>query len=414
MARADQDFDAVIVGAGWAGLGVSNALKLAGLSHIVFEKSRLCETWRTQRWDSFRMNTPNIQTVMPGDSYDGQDAEGFMTRNDFVDMVVGYAQRRGLPVETSTPVSAVRRVDRGGFEVFTPGGTTRAKNVVVASGNLNVPKRPRLSAALPATVTQMDGSDYRRAEKLRSGAVLVVGCGNSGGQIAEDLVRCGRTVFLSTGHNGRVPRRYRGRDISLWLHATGRYGMPRTAKTGRPLLGATHTISLQSLSAQGVVMLGRFAGVESDGTMTFADDLLENARFGDQISNEIKREIDDFIERQGWSVPAALVEEAESVSAKFPDPPILRLDLVARGITSVIWCVGFGGDFSWLKVPGAIDGHGLPVQKGCISVPGVYFAGLDTSEAFKAGTILVIAEECSRIADHMVAHDGQSGTRGLA
>lgn len=149
-------------------------------------------------------------------------------------------------------------------------------------------------------------------------------------------------------------------------------------------------------------MLGRLAGLTRCGEMAFADDLQENARFGDQVSAEIKRDIDTYIEREGLGVAAATVDDAEVVPPRFPQPPILALDLAARGINTVIWCVGFTGDFSWLKVPGALDAAGLPRQKACTSVPGIYFAGLDTPEAFKAGTILVAGEESARIAAHMM------------
>ena len=398
---SDQVLDAAIVGAGWAGLSVSQALKSRGLRHVVFEKNRICETWRAQRWDAFYMNTPNVHTVMPGDRYEGDDPEGFMTRDEFVAMVAEYAQRHELPVQANTAVTLVRPHAEAGFELVTSRGTTRARNVVVATGNLNVPRRPPAASKLPATVTQMDGSDYRCASLLAPGAVLVVGCGNSGGQIAEDLARSGRKVFLATGRNGRVPRRYRGRDISLWLEQTGRYARPRTAKTGRPLLGATHTISLQSLSAMGIVVLGRFTDVDGRGALVFADDLLENARFGDQVSAELRSEIDAFIARKGLAIGPPVVDEAEAIAARFPDPPILSLDPVANGISTVIWSVGFSGDFSWLHVPGALDERGCPVQERCVSVPGIYFAGLDNSSSLKAGTILVAAEEAQRIARHM-------------
>ena len=175
MTDMDREFDVVVVGAGWAGLAVSHGLKAAGLRHVVFEKHRVCETWRTQRWNSFRMNTPNIQTVMPGDSYAGNDPEGFLTRDDFVEMVETYSRRHALPVRTTTPVTEVRSVSTGGFAVVSPGGITRTKHVVIASGNLNVPKCPSSAALLPETVTQMDGSAYREASELRAGAVLVVG-----------------------------------------------------------------------------------------------------------------------------------------------------------------------------------------------------------------------------------------------
>ena len=261
MRRTERTLDAVVVGGGFAGLGVSHALKAAGLDHLVFERSRICETWRTQRWASFRMNTPNVQTVMPDDLYGGGAPEGFLTRDAFVAMIEGFGARHALPVETGTPVASIEADGEGGFRVLTPQGTVRARSVVATTGNLNVPKRPAFAAGVPASVAQIDGSDYRAAGELRPGAVLVVGCGNSGGQIAEDLALAGRAVFLATGRNGQVPRRYRGRDILLWLMENGRYDQPRTVQSGRPLLGAGHTLSLQSLSGLGIVLLGRLTGV---------------------------------------------------------------------------------------------------------------------------------------------------------
>jgi putative flavoprotein involved in K+ transport len=403
MADPGEVLDAVVVGGGFAGLAVSGAMQAAGLSHVVFERSRPCETWLTQRWDSFRMNTPNLLTVMPGEVYRGPEPEGAMTRDEFVASVLAYAERRALPVETGAAVDGVEPDGRGGFAVRTPQGVVRARNVVAATGNLNVARRPALAARLPPTVTQIDGSDYRNAGGLRPGAVLVVGCGNSGGQIAEDLALAGRQVFLATGRNGRVPRRYRGRDIILWLMEDGRYDQPRSAQSGRPLLGATHTISLGSLSAIGVTLLGRVAGVAAGGALVIADDLAANAAFADRVSAEIRREIDDYIARERVDAEPAAVDPAEATPDRFPDPPIHELDLVARGITTVIWSVGFAGDYRWLRVPGALDAAGQPAQTRCLSAPGVYFAGLDSLEALKSGTIMVAAGESRRIADHIAS-----------
>jgi putative flavoprotein involved in K+ transport len=352
------------------------------------------------------MNTPNVLTVMPGDKYVGAEPEGYMTRDAFVSMLEDYAVRRKLPVQTGTPVTSVRP-DGSVFEIATPAGVFRARNVIVATGNLNVPRRPESASKVPAAVMQIDTSDYREPLQLASGAVLVIGCGNSGGQIAEDLAHGGRTVYLATGRNGRIPRRYRNRDIVLWLVENGRFGKPRTSDTGRPLLGATHTISLQALSAQGITLLGRFAGVADDGELMFANDLSENARFGDQVSSNIKAEIDAYIEQNGLSASAAEVDEAEAVAGRFPEPPILKLDPVARGISTVIWCIGFNGDFSWLDVPGALDSNGEPAQERCISVPGVYFVGLDSTETLKAGTILAAEDESRRVADHIRARQAE-------
>jgi len=395
--------DAVVVGGGFAGLAVSGAMKAAGLHHLVFEKSRPCQTWMTQRWNSFRMNTPNVVTVMPSEVYSGPDPEGAMTRDDFVASVLAYAERQALPLESGVAVSSVEPDDRGCFAVHTSRGVVRTRNVVATTGNLNVPKRPALAARLPATVTQIDGSDYRSAGDLRPGAVLVVGCGNSGGQIAEDLALAGRQVFLATGRNGRVPRRYRGRDIILWLLETGRYDQPRSVQSGRPLLGATHTLSLGSLSALGITLLGRIAEVTAAGTLAIADDLATNAAYADTVSADIRREIDDYIARQGIDAEPAAVDPAESMPTRFPTPPIHELDLAAGGIATVIWSVGFTGDYRWLRVLGATDAAGQPAQSRCLSVPGVYFAGLDSLEALKSGTIMVAAAESRRIADHIAA-----------
>ena len=326
-----------------------------------------------------------------------------MTCDQFIDMVERYARRHELPIVENTPISDVRRIGSQ-FGVQGPFGSVLARSVVIATGNLNQPRRPNAADRLPASVHQLDGSQYRHAGGLPPGAVLVVGCGNSGGQIAEDLVLSGRSVFLSTGRNGRIPRRYRGRDIILWLVANGRMAMPRTARTGRALLGATHTISLQSLSAQGVTLLGRFEDVLPDGTMTFADSVGDSIKFGDQLSSEIRREIDGYIERTGIDAPEAVADEAESVVPRLPDPPIRELQLTSAEVSTVIWSTGFGGNFAWVRVPGAIAEDGSPVQNQGLSVPGIYFVGLDGPESLSAGTIHVAEEESNRIAAHIRAH----------
>jgi putative flavoprotein involved in K+ transport len=198
---------------------------------------------------------------------------------------------------------------------------------------------------------QLDASDYRNAGDLPAGAILVIGSAQSGCQIAEDLILAGRETYLATGHTGRLPRRYRGHDIVVWLVKTGLVDAPRKdfvdssgRVAGRPLIGALHTISLQSLSAQGVVLLGRFVGVEN-GQTVFADDVLENIRFGDEISAQFKNRIDEFIQHSGLDAPAPVEEEAEAVTPRLPRRPILSLDLIERNISAVVWCTGFDGDF---------------------------------------------------------------------
>lgn len=398
--------DAVVIGAGWAGLGVSHALKRHGLRHKVLERGRIGETWRTQRWDSFRINTPNSQTVMPGDTYIGPDPDGAMTSGEFVALLEDFAGRHDLPVETGTPVTGLVAND-GLYRLTLPDGSLWAKNVVIASSNQNCPVRPPFSAELPPEIRQIDASAYRNPSALGSGAVLVVGSAQSGGQIAEDLVQAGRTVFLSTGRVGRLPRMYRGRHISVWMVMSGLIDVTRAEILrqgpipGRPLTGALHTISLQSLSAQGVVLLGRLTGV--DGTrLSFGDEAEAHVRHADEGSARIRSQIDAYIARSGTDAPDAEPDPAEVIDAILPDPPILSLDLAERGITTVIWCTGFNGDFGWVNIPDVLDAQGQPLhENGIAGAPGIYFAGLPFAISRRSGTILAIEEEAALLVDNI-------------
>ena len=410
----DRPFDAAVIGAGWAGLGVSYELAKAGLSHRVLERGRIGETWLTQRWDSFYLNTPKFYTVMPGDCYDGPDPEGFCTRDEFVAILEDYAKRYRLPVATSTPVRALARdVKNGVYRLTTPVGEFTARAVVIASGSLNRARRPEVARGLPPDLLQIDTPAYRNPDALPAGAVLVIGSAQSGGQIAEDLTIAGRVVFLSTGRTGRKPRRYRGRDVLFWERASGVYDIPRKDFIGpggrfpaRPLIGARHTISLQSLSAQGVVLLGHFTGV-SNGRLTFADDVCENIRRGDEAAAKTRRDIDDYIARHGFDAPPATDDPAETVAPQLANPAILSLDPSEHHLTTVIWCTGFEGDYSFVQVPGVLDARGQPLEhEGLTEAPGLYFAAVDFSSTRKSGLIAGIAEEAQRLVGHIVAGRG--------
>ena len=404
--------DAVVVGAGWAGLGVSHSLARRGLRHSILERGRIGETWRTQRWDSFRMNTPNVQTVMPGDSYDGTDPFGALTRNQFVALLEDFTKRNGLPVEPDTTVTELAGgQENGEYRLTTSRGTLLARNVVIASGNMNCPVRPPWAAALPPSLRQIDASDYRSAAHLPAGGVLVVGSGQSGAQIADELVEAGRTVFLATGQVGRLSRRYRGRDIMIWLVESGFLDVRREEiirLTGRiparGLLGAEYTLSLQALSARGIVLLGRFTGAEEGGRrLLFADDLEAHVRFADEASANVKRYIDEYISRSGIDAPVSEPDPAETVTAQLPNPTVRSLGVAESGITTLVWCTGFRGDFSWVNLPGVLDSQGQPIHAdGVAALPGIYFAGLDFASTRKSGTILAIAEEAHRLVEHIV------------
>ncbi|MFD1985059.1 flavin-containing monooxygenase [Mesorhizobium newzealandense] len=403
--------DAVVVGAGWAGLGVSHSLARRGLRHSILERGRIGETWRTQRWDSFRMNTPNVQTVMPGDSYDGPDPSGALPCSEFVALLEDFARRNGLPVEPDTAVTELARGhENGEYRLTTSRGTVLARNVVIASGHLNRPVRPIWAASLTPGLRQIDASDYRSAADLPGGAALVVGSGQSGAQIAEDLATAGRTVFLATSRVGRLSRRYRGRDIMMWLVESGfldvrREEIIRLAERIPPrgLLGAEYTLSLQALSARGIVLLGRFTGVEEGGRLSFADDLEAHVRFADEASANVKRYIDEYISRSGIDAPVSEPDPAETVAAHLPNPTVRYLYVAESVITTVVWCTGFRGDFSWVSLPGIIDSGGQPIHEdGVAALPGIYFAGLDFASTRKSGTILAIAEEAHRLVEHIV------------
>ncbi|SIO12819.1 putative flavoprotein involved in K+ transport [Bradyrhizobium erythrophlei] len=410
----DRPFDAAVIGAGWAGLGVSYVMTKAGLSHRVLERGRIGETWLTQRWDSFHLNTPKFQTVMPGDRYEGPDPEGFYTHDEFVALLEDYAKRYCLPAVTNTPVTALTRDAKAGvYRLFTPVGELTARAVVIASGSLNCARRPEVARALPGDLLQIDPSVYRNPQALPVGSVLVVGSAQSGGQIAEDLAMAGRVVFLSTGRTGRKPRRYRGRDVSFWEQKSGLFDIPRKdfvgpdgRIAGRPLLGALHTISLQSLSAQGVALLGRFTGI-ANGRLTFADDVRENIRLGDDVAAKTRRHIDDYITRNCLDAPPAVDDPAETVAPRLPNPPILSLDPSEHHLAAVIWCTGFEGDYSFVQVPSVLNVHGQPLEnEGLTEVPGIYFPGVDFSSTRKSGIIIGIAEEAQRLVDHIIARRG--------
>jgi putative flavoprotein involved in K+ transport len=412
MARGEHALDTVVIGAGWAGLGVSFHLRQAGIDHVVLERARIGETWRSQRWDSFRMNIPNALTVLPGERYEGPDPEGCMTCAAFVALLEGYAERQRLPVETGVPVLALSRDEGAGYRLATPRRELLARNVVICTGNLNRPRRPPLAASLPSGLRQIDVSDYRNAAALPAGAVLVVGSAQSGGQVAEDLALQGRTVYLATGEVTRMVRRYRGRDTTFWLVESGLFDVHRrdfVTALGRPasrsLIGALHTISLQSLSAQGVVLLGRLTGTAGDGRqLTFADDLADNLRVGDESSARFKRMIDEHIARHGIDAPPPEPDPAETVAPVLPDPPIRALDWRERGLSTVIWCTGFDGDFGWVQLPGLLDAQGQPIHAdGVATLPGIYFAGLDFASTRRSGTILSVAEEGPRLVRHILA-----------
>lgn len=412
------EFDVVVIGAGSAGLGVGYHLGAAGVDFVIVERGEIGESWRSQRWDSFAVNTPNRINGLPGSPYDGDDPEGFWQRDQLVEFFESHAARHSLPIRTGTTVVGVsafddwfvvETVDRDGVT-----GSLTARSVVVASGGQLAPKIPPISGRFPESIAQLHAADYRSPEALPEGAVLVIGSGQSGCQIVEDLVEAGRTVYLCTSRVARVPRRYRGRDVLDWMIDVGLMDQqvedladPMMQFAAQPQVSGVgprgRTVSLQELQRQGVRLMGRLSDV-TDGVLTTDDGLADHISFADAFSIELKQIINNFVRENGIDVPPGEVDPRDIAAG--PDVAaagLVSLDLAAQGVSTVVWCTGFGGVFSWLQVP-AIDAHGRPMHvRGASPVPGIYFLGLPWLHTRKSGLIHGIDEDARWIAESVVA-----------
>jgi putative flavoprotein involved in K+ transport len=353
----------------------------------VLEQARIAEGWRSQRWDSLRLIGPNWTLRLPGWQYQGPDPDAFMGRDEVVGHLEAYAKSFNAPVREGVRVIAVERDPAGaGFLVRTDDGVYSAHQVIVATGALQRPFVPAWGADLPPGVAQIVPYTYRNPAALPPGAVLVVGSGQSGCQIAEELRRAGRAVYLSVSRSWGVPRRYRGRDISSWFRPVGwwsqtvddlppgsRAGLPNPQLTGA---GGGHDLTAYTLARAGVVLLGRLSGVR-DGKAIFAPDLATNLAQGDEQARRFLGSIDDYIRAEGLDAPAegfpsCLVPSDELIPAA-PE----EVDLTDAGIGTVVWATGYRPDLGWVRLP-VLDAAGYPVQRrGVTAEPGLYFLGLD-------------------------------------
>ena len=406
--------DAIVVGAGQAGLATSYWLQQRGLSHVVLERGRVGESWRSQRWDSFVLNTPNAMSVLPGDPYTGDNPEGFWTRDELLARYRDYVARFGLPVREGVAVVDVSSTSEGFVVRIEPGEeqALEARNVVIASGLMQAEKRPATAAQVPDSLPSVHASEYRNASALPPGAVLVVGAAQSGCQIAEDLLAAGRRVFLATSRVPRVPRRYRGRDIFAWLDTVGFWAQrledlpdPAMRYAPQPQISGGgprgHTVSLQWLAQRGVTLLGRFEGYR-DGRLLFADDLGANVRFADESSARMLGMVDAAIERMGIAAPP---REDDPADRPHPNPDALvaprALDVAGDGVGTVVWCTGFTAGFPWLRMP-VLDAVGQPAHtRGVTAVPGVYFTGFPWLTSRRSGVILGAGEDARAVVEHL-------------
>lgn len=411
---ATETHDTVIIGGGQSGLAVSWGLNRLGREHVVLERARVAERWRSERWDSLAFQFPNWTLQLPGFAYDGPDPDGFSGRDAVVGFIEAYAATSAAPVRTGVNVSRLCR-DGGGFALETSDGDMRTANVVIATGPYQRPSIPeRLSRQMGAT-PQMHAMAYRNPGQLPPGAVLVVGSGASGAQIAEDLMRAGRKVYLAVGSHRRAPRRYRGRDFIFWEFALGAFDQPveqRAPGTIPPLLTGVdggRDMDLRVLAGQGVTLLGRLVG-GSEGRLTFADDR-------DVSLARAQAEYDAFLA----ACDAHALATGLSLPPAEPAPPMLplsdamlELDLAAAGVGAVIWATGYRYDFSWVDLPIFADmaTRSEPLHRGGVTaVPGAYLIGLPWLSKRKSSLMMGMGEDAAHVAEHLVARGGIRGAQ---
>lgn len=394
----------IIIGGGQAGLAMSHCLTRRGVDHVVLERGRVGERWRSERWDGLRLLTPNWMTRLPGRAYDGPDPDGFMTMADVVRFLEDYATSAACPVETGVSVRAVTRRAYGRYRVETSHGAWEAPAVVIATGMCGVPLIPPLSAALPDDIDQLTPTAYRNPSMVREGGVLVVGASASGLQLAEDLARAGRRVTLSVGRHIRLPRRYLGRDILWWFDRMGTltqpaHAVPDLARARRQpslqLVGRPDHASLDlgTLMDLGVRLVGRAGAVEAGGRMAFAHDLSETMAAADARMARLLGGIDTFAGTSG----------ARPRTLAVPHAPA-RLDLRAEGIDTVIWATGFRRDYSWLHVP-VLDAAGEIIHDGGVTpAPGLVVLGLRFLRHRSSNFIGGVGQDAEALADHLVRH----------
>jgi len=398
----------LVIGGGQAGLAMSEHLTKRGEPHLILERHRIAERWRSERWDSLVANGPAWHDRFPTREFSGIDPDSFATAAQVVDYFVGHAEQIRAPIRCGVEVTTLRKTaDGSGFRAETPAGAIEAVNVVAATGPF---QRPLIPTVVPADtgILQIHSNHYRNPGQLPPGAALVIGAGSSGAQIADELLRAGRRVYLSIGPHNRPPRRYRGRDFVWWLGVLGKWDIetpdPSMEHVTIAVSGAYggHTVDFRRFAARGMVLLGR-AGAFNDGVMHFAPDLASNVARGDADYLSVLDEADAHAARAGLDLP-----EDPDARKREQDPacvidPILRLDLAEAGITSIVWATGYSLDFGWLKVD-VFDEKGRPMhRRGVTEVPGLYFLGLPWLSRRASSFIWGVWPDAKYLADHIAA-----------
>jgi putative flavoprotein involved in K+ transport len=401
-----------IIGAGHAALAMSRCLAERSVDHVLLERGEVAQSWRTERWDSLRLLTPNWQSRLPGFRYIGNDPDGYRTLPEVVDFIAGYAKSISAPVRTHTTVTSVRS-DGAGYLLRTDRGEWRCRTVVIASGACNIARVPNYATSVPPSVATLTAQSYRNPAQVADGGVLVVGASSSGTQIAYELQRAGRAVTLAVGEHIRAPRLYRGRDLEWWMDAAGvlneRYDqvddIARARRVPSLQLAGTpdrSTLDLNALSDVGVRLVGRLAGITQDGKAQFSGSLRNMCALSDLKMRRLLDQIDEWAHANGLDgtvdlpnrLPPTRVEEA----------PALGMHLVKSGIKTIVWASGYKPDYSWLELP-VLDRKGyVSHDGGVVSAPGVYLMGMQFLRRRKSALIDGAGDDARDLSAHLAAY----------
>jgi len=408
----------VIIGAGHAGLAMSHCLTERSIDHVVLERGEVANSWKTERWDSLRLLTPNWQSRLPGYAYEGDDPHGYRSMPETIAFIERYADVISAPVRAKTAVTSVRRTDEG-YTVTTDRGVWDCRSVVLATGACNIANVPALAAAVPPGIDMLTPMQYRNPDRLDDGGVLVVGASASGVQIADELHRSGRPVTLAVGEHIRVPRTYRGRDIQWWMDAAGvldqRYdevddlararNVPSLQLAGYP---DRHPVDLNALSAIGVRLVGRVAGIR-DGKAQFSGSLANQAALSDLKMNRLLGAIDDWAAQSGLADAVGPPQRLEPT--RVTASPTLSLDLAHGAIRSIVWATGFRPDYSWLDMP-VLDRKGrIRHDGGVVEAPGMYLMGMQFLRRRKSALIDGAGDDAQELSKHLASYLDQQSAR---
>ncbi|MCI4646399.1 MAG: NAD(P)-binding domain-containing protein [Hyphomonadaceae bacterium] len=400
----------IIIGAGQAGLAMSRHLTCRSVDHVLLERGEVANSWRTERWDSLRLLTPNWQSRLPGYAYAGPDPDGYRTMPETVDFLSGYAAQISAPVETGTTVLDVQQTETGYF-VRTDRGDWQCCCLVIASGACNIASKPRAAADLTG-VNSITPMDYRNPDQLERGGVLIVGASATGVQLAREIQRSGRQVTLAVGEHVRVPRTYRGRDIEYWMDITGIHttGLNEVDDIGRvrdlpsmQLIGTPErqSIDLNALQSEGVRVAGRVMDA-AGSKVRFSGALANICMLADLKMNRLLSTVDAWIDQYGYT--ACGPREARAAPTALPAEPLLEADLKADGIRTVLWATGYKPDYSWLSVP-VLDRKGrLRHTGGVVDAPGMYVLGLPFLRKRNSTLIDGVGEDARVLSDHLYSH----------